>query len=258
MFWKKSLLQLLNRSVILPLGMLMIPNFDHQTLANPLPFNHNANSWQIAQSFTSPNPVEPESSSGGGTRGRSCTTNGKEIIPLIPKTEFEYTTSENTTFFFYVPEPLTKEIKFSLLDEKAQTSVLDPEIIVKSPEQSGIVSVKLPADTAKSLQVGKTYKWFFEVVCDANDPSGSIAVQGEIQRKDLDLTNDLKNTPKSSIPQLYADRHIWYETIASAAELKCKNPNDNTVQTNWKTLLTSVGLDASIADKPLLDCPASN
>ncbi len=41
---------------------------------------------------------------------------------------------------------------------------------------------------------------------------------------------------------LYAEAGIWYETIATLAQLKQEQPNNSNLLSVWEEILTSVGL----------------
>jgi len=49
----------------------------------------------------------------------------------------------------------------------------------------------------------------------------------------------------------YARNGIWYETLATLAEMRRLAPNDSRLTTEWTQLLQSQGLE-SIADQPLV------
>jgi hypothetical protein len=67
------------------------------------------------------------------------------------------------------------------------------------------------------------------------------------------LAKTLANTTVSDRPAVYAQAGIWHETLTSLADLYRKAPNNSQVVTNWRDLLTSVGLD-KIAREPLINC----
>ena len=227
----------------------------------------------------------PESPSGqpqgGGTRG-GCSGVGK-LRALVPtssnkqalgnsqdfralkatsNSNMSLTAAGHPTFWLYVPytssstarHPITK-IEFVLQDENRknmyQTSIPKPQI---SP---GVVGVQLPF-TAPSLEVNKTYQWYFQVYChpqaavDATvEPDASI--QSWVQR--VVLNPSLESQLKQATPQervaLYSNAGIWFEAVTTLAQLRRQNPNNAKLREEWVKLLKDVDLDA-IADEPIV------
>lgn len=173
------------------------------------------------------------------------------LVPLYAsKYVWSVTTSERPTFWFNVPYSSTDmHGSFVLRDEaKQQTRYTIP---LKSTP--GIIGFALPA-TAPSLQVGKSYHWYFEIYCGANSNKKEelIAyVEGNIQRQSLDslLERQLQKAPPDERIDAYSERGIWQEALTTAAELKRTHPTD----TGWETLLQSVELE-EIAQQPLVNC----
>ena len=63
----------------------------------------------------------------------------------------------------------------------------------------------------------------------------------------------LEKTLVPKQPGVYAANGIWYEALASLAQLRCTNPNDATIASDWQSLLQQVGLP-EIAKKHLAQC----
>ena len=53
------------------------------------------------------------------------------------------------------------------------------------------------------------------------------------------------------LPALYAQAGIWYEALATLAELRRSKPNDSVLISAWESLLQSVGLD-TVAKEPII------
>ena len=63
-------------------------------------------------------------------------------------------------------------------------------------------------------------------------------------------TNQISTASLQTQARLYAQSEIWYDAVATLAEIYRDNPNDEVVATDWKTLLQSVGLD-NLKEKPI-------
>jgi hypothetical protein len=227
----------------------------------------------------------PESPSGqpqgGGTRG-GCSGVGK-LTALVPisrnkqalgnsqdfralkatsNSNMSLTVAGHPTFWLYVPytssstsQHPVRKIDFVLQDENGndvyQTSLTKPQI---SP---GVVGVQLPS-TAPSLEVNKTYQWFFQVYCHPLAPvdetvQSDADIQSWVQR--VALNPSLESQLKQATPQqrvaLYTKAGIWNEAVTTLAELRRQNPNDEKLRDEWVQLLKEGDLEA-IANEPII------
>jgi len=212
--------------------------------------------------------IRPSMSREGGiSRGATCGLNGQpvEVTALLPKTneaelstkkeiEVEKTVSAHPTFLIHVPQTSAKNAAFLM---KKKISATEDEIVyeqnVALPETPGIVSISLPADAA-ALEVGQSYNWTFQVVCDPTDREKDLTVEGAVQRIELDssLANKLQQAEPRDRPGIYAEAEIWTDALSTLADLRKANPNDQQLQDDWNDLLNSVGLD-TIAQATVID-----
>jgi len=201
--------------------------------------------------FQPPDVTAPDNRQGGTHRGDACPKD-LSIIPLIPKSNNGLTLEESPTFFAYVSSSSTR-VDFTLqaADEKG-TEVYKTTFKVDKP---GIVEVSIPAiggDRQKSLEIGQRYQWSFSVACD-DDPSGNYFVKGIVQRIEPQetLKNVLANPDPMARAIAYAKNGIWYETLATLAQMQRLAPDDSEPRAEWRQLLQSQGLEL-IADQPLV------
>lgn len=203
--------------------------------------------------FDPPGNGKPQETAGGASRGAQCAqeqaTLGGCVTLLVPATQEGLTTAERPTFFAYLPETSAKQVFFSLVDENKNTQY---QTKIDLNGTGGILSFQLPAD-APALQVGKNYQWSLIVIGPQGLRPDSPAVQGSVRRVELNPT--LKAQVETATPleraALYGKQGIWFDTLASLAEVRREQPSDASLAANWQELLTSVGLNA-IAAKPLL------
>jgi Domain of Unknown Function (DUF928) len=213
----------------------------------------------FAVTFSTPKGVSgtprTQTSGGASRQGGQCFsptgTAPTGAMALLPATTQALTVSERPTFFVYVPPTTAKEASFSLQDDGGE---LYFQTKVALPENGGAISISLP-ETASTLQVGKTYKWFFEIHCTARfDPDNPI-IEGSVSRTSIDpaLENQLSASPTAlDRAQVYGKAGIWYDTISTLAWARQARPQDPALAQNWQELLKSVGLD-EIADRPLVE-----
>ncbi|NET58919.1 MAG: DUF928 domain-containing protein [Symploca sp. SIO2E6] len=202
---------------------------------------------------------------GGLSRGsKECNGDLVSVTPLWPnsgseeektQTEVESTVDSNPTFFVHLSHESTQEAEFLLLKEQDgnQEQIIHEEILELTSNPTGnsrILALSLPSDGEKQLEVGKYYHWMFSVMCDEEDSSKNVVVDGWVQRIPPDTDNletELAQTEPRNHPDIYAERGIWPDTLMVLANLRQQYPNDVQLKEKWETLLKSVGLDEAIA-----------
>jgi len=227
-------------AIVVTLSSLLTPM---QAVPAPILLTQNVN-------FQPPDVTAPPNRQGAAHRGEACPKD-LSIIPLIPKSNDGLTLGESPTFFAYV-SPSATQVEFTLqADDEKGTEVYKTTFKVDQP---GIVEVSIPAigDRQKSLEIGQRYQWSFSVACD-DDPSGNYFVKGIVQRIEPQetLKNVLTNPDPMARAIAYAKNGIWYETIATLAQMRRLAPDDSEPRAEWRQLLQSQGLE-SIADQPLV------
>ncbi|MBW4520682.1 MAG: DUF928 domain-containing protein [Scytolyngbya sp. HA4215-MV1] len=197
-------------------------------------------------SYTPPRLGKPGRRVGAGVRG-VCMESGRPLMPLVPTNAFGTTVEDQPTLFWYVPPTSAQSAEFTLLDENYKEVYKTTLPLQKVP---GIISFQLPAGTMLELQ--KSYRWQFSLVCDANVPSANPFVEGEIQRVEISqsLTKSLERSPLRDRPEIYAKAGIWHDALSTLAELRCLRPGDPLLTSRWITLLNSVELN-DFAAEPL-------
>ncbi|MBP0000420.1 MAG: DUF928 domain-containing protein [Cyanobacteria bacterium SID2] len=235
------------------------PNFRQRALAAALVSSAAlfALSPAGAVTFSTPDGVAGQprtSTAGGASRGDRCLAGAEataQILPLLPNTQRVLTVADRPTFFVYVP-PMTATIaSFSLQDATSEHYRTRVEL----PEQGGIVSVTLPED-APELQLGKDYKWYFELHCvsELADPDNPT-IEGVVYRMpvEADLARNLEqaHSPVEKA-QAYGDAGVWYDALSTLALAREARPQDSHLAASWNELLASVGLE-NLAQAPLAD-----
>ena len=190
---------------------------------------------------------------GGGTRGPEEGLSQKPLVALVPDNNQILTVAETPTFFFYVPKTQTPQmVEFVLSDENDQT-IYETKFATKG--DSGVIGVSLPANgTIKTLEIGKTYRWYFAIIPPSGDRTADIYVNGSIQRVNPPdtIASQLKNSDPLNRAALYAGNNFWYDAIATVAELRRDRPNDAAVAAKWAELLKTLKLD-NIVQEPIVE-----
>ena len=199
--------------------------------------------------FKPPDVTAPDNRQGGTHRGCQL-REGLSITPLIPETNIGLTLTESPTFFVYVSQPAA-QVEFILLNEDESEVVYETTLKI---DKAGIVGVSLSEKgKTKNIEVGKRYVWSFALACDPLERSGDYIVKGWMQRikPQATLDSDLANPDPRAKLIAYAENGIWYETLATLAQMRRFAPDDARLKAEWTQLLQSQKLE-SIADQPLV------
>jgi len=212
-------------------------------------------STSVLAQYTPPDRGLPGRREGGGTRGdtAACIVGDRSLVALIPETVFGTTVKAEPTLYWYIPEVNADALEFLLYDE-AGNEVFFQQL---SPsDEAGIVSLSVPPlesdPTTSRLDLNENYHWFFSIVCDESDRSADVFAEGWVRRIPLstDLEEQLKVAPPAAQAEVYAAAGIWYDALDASAQVRCTNPDNTSLTTQWTDLLSSVGLEA-IAEAPL-------
>lgn len=211
--------------------------------------------------FRVPNVGTPRRRTSAAVRGAAGTvpnncgnSTNEQLVALLPPTEPTLTVAEYPTIFVSIPRTSAKEAEFILAKDNDGEQEVIYETTVTLPSNPGIVNVSFPNNkTLPPIEVGKSYRWYFSVICNPQDRTDEPHVGGEIQRVEPspNLVAELKNASPRDRAAIYAEAGIWYNALNSIAQLRRSSPNDRAIAADWAELLKSVGLD-TISQKPLI------
>jgi tetratricopeptide (TPR) repeat protein len=185
--------------------------------------------------------------------GKACIPSKKRLTALTPEFDTQKTTKANPSFFFYLPQTSAPVMELVLQDD--QEEVIYKKIL-PVPRQSGIVSLSLPVDAnVPKLKVGKSYRWYFSLICDRKERSSDYVVYGSIERiaPDQTLQTQLEKAKPEEQAAIYALSGIWENTLTILTQLRQSSPKDLAIKNDWEDLLRSGGLEA-IVQEPLVPC----
>jgi hypothetical protein len=180
---------------------------------------------------------------GGGSRG-SCLANRSQLVALIPENVVGKTTVASPKLFFYVPQANKSEtvaLEFVLRDRQDK---LVYETFFKTDGNSGIVTVELPeSDKSNELKTNEQYHWYLSMICDPQNRSRDVVVEGWIKRVALEPVIEEKLVRSNPLERasIYQKQGIWYDALSTLAEQKQAVPQHQ-VTAKWTELLSSVGL----------------
>lgn len=185
--------------------------------------------------------------------GAVCIQSKKRLIALVPGLDLDVqkTTKANPSFFFYVPQTSAPVIELVLQNEQEEVVY---QKTLPAPSKPGIISWSVPADANFSgLQVGKSYQWYFSLICDRRERSSDFVISGYIERiaPKQELKSQLEKANLQEQATIYALSGIWENSLTILAQLRKSQPNDLIIKNDWEDLLRSGDL-AQIVQEPLL------
>jgi Domain of Unknown Function (DUF928) len=199
----------------------------------------------------------PQQASGGASRVGTSYLNPSTVagigpaalIAVLPESFYGTTLSERPTVMVYFPASNAEEAVFSLKDEAGN---MQHQMTIPVAGKSGIITVKLPND-APALAVGKNYQWFLALKVDGQLSPSTPYVDGWIQRIQPSTELAMAMQQKDAVKQAEAlgKNGVWYDCIATLAELHNTQPQNVAIIKQWEELLSSVSLK-DIVTAPLL------
>ena len=211
---------------------------------------------------------------GGFTRGAVCSGNEKITAFVPPSREDEvsstvaeqygtvdYTASAYPTLFVRIPElsgPANAQL--TVQDAAGNVQLYNTQFTLSG--EPGILGIQIP-DSVSPLEVGETYLWQMSIQCDETDSDRNIYIGSWLQRISLNalqptddfepalLIRELNVASDRDKPAIYAELGIWQEAVAGLAQLRYQNPNEPTIQSDWRTLLQETEMSEFLND-PIL------
>jgi hypothetical protein len=147
-------------------------------------------------------------------------------------------------------------VEFELQDKNSDSVY---KSIFKTSGKPGILTLTLPTQAGlPPLKVGEDYNWSFTIICQPDERSRDITVEGWVRRVELNATlnNKLKQASPQQQVELYAQAEIWQDALATLVQLRRNYPNDAAIAANWERLLSSAGLN-NIAQESVVVIPAT-
>jgi hypothetical protein len=208
----------------------------------------------------SPKAPKPDRTSGAGSRkdflcpqdapplpSRDSTSRLPSLVALVPQNHAGLTLAARPPFWIYLPKTAAKQLVLSLREENG---TIHSQSFVPIPEASGIVRLDLPAD-ASPLAVNKTYQWAVVLMCGERPSPNDPVMTASIRRVSVPQPPTLEGSSALQQANWYSQNGLWYDAIASLANLKQSSPHDPAIARVWSQFLYSAGLQALSAE-PLI------
>ncbi|MEG4532742.1 DUF928 domain-containing protein [Microcoleus sp. D2_18a_D3] len=193
----------------------------------------------------------PPTQPGRPVRGGCASISQLGLTALMPTNKMGRTVSDYPTFFFYLPPTEAESAEFTLQDPSGK-EIYKQALTISN--LSGVIGVSIPANqNVPPLEVGKSYRWNFTVICDSLDRSADQIEIGTVRRVELsaDIRSKLEQADPRQKTVIYAENGIWQDALSTLAAARRDQPNDTTFKADWESLLDSVTL-GEIAKEPIV------
>lgn len=190
---------------------------------------------------------------GGSRNGNNCVADADKnnLVALIPEETLGLNASTSPKLFFYVPAAnKQKTLEFVLRNE--QDELLYEAFL--TTEGQGIMSVEVPADVyASQLATEQNYHWYLSMICNSQQRSRDIVVEGWMRQEAIDMSAKQKLDSADTLEkaELYSQHGFWYDAISVLAEGHNSDEDQSMINAKWSELLQSVGL-ADLASEPFI------
>lgn len=168
-----------------------------------------------------------------------------ELTAIVPVQGDDVTASRSPAFFFFVPDAAQSSLKGVFRLQENDRNVIAP-IQVSVSGTPGIIKIQLP----QSLEKNRSYQWLFQITC---GDEKAVAINGDVTFKEPSpsLAKQLANqSSPGEKARLYQREGFFLDAIALLADAQTK---DTKAQTEWKTLLQTLGLPELIR-QPIVPC----
>ena len=182
--------------------------------------------------------VAPNALAGGGSRGIES---GLSTISVLAPDHIGLTVREQPSLFWYLAEPISNKIEFTLINNQAVRPLLKTNL--KISVKPGVQRLNLE-DYDVRLSPGKHYQWILSLLPDPDHSSQDIIVGGAIEciESTQELTEKLAQESKAKAPHVYAEAGLWYDALSAISDLIDSTPDDTVLRKQHALLLEQVGL----------------
>lgn len=163
----------------------------------------------------------------------TCSPQASNITALVPETQknkpLGLTVAQYPTFWVFIPD-LPREVSSAefVLQDKEDRDLY--RTAVDLPATSGIIGIDLPHLPEHSLAIDKSYRWTFRILCNRQNPSYNVSVDGIVMRV---ARNDNR----------YNDENIWYDILTNVAINRLAAPENIQFQDEWAELMKQISLE---------------
>ena len=163
----------------------------------------------------------------GASRLPSSACAVEPLVAIVPETNLGATAEPKPTLWLSMPDvAVAKQLEFYLFN--AQDEIIYQTNFTVGPV-ADLVGLDLSnmAD-APTLEIDQRYRWAASIVCNPNNRSENISVEGWIDRVESSTSGNIG---------------LWYDHLGGLMEQLQQQPQDQAVLNQWQTLMASARLE---------------
>ncbi|MEM7064323.1 MAG: DUF928 domain-containing protein [Cyanobacteria bacterium P01_B01_bin.77] len=157
----------------------------------------------------------------------ACAQDAGPLVAIVPETNLGTTAVAEPILWLSVPDVASaKQLEFYLFD--AQDEIIYQTSFTVEPSTE-LVGLDLGTMThAPKLEVDRRYRWAASIVCNPNNRSENISVEGWVDRVEASNSGSTR---------------LWYDHLGLLVEELQSYPHNQDVLSQWHTLMASARLD---------------
>ena len=157
----------------------------------------------------------------------ACAQNSEPLVAIIPENNLGTTAVAEPTLWLSIPDVASpKQLEFYLFN--AQDEIIYQTDFTVEPT-ADLVGLDLGTMAgAPKLEISQRYRWAASIICNPNNRSENISVEGWVDRVEA-------STPEG--------RGLWYDRLGVLVEQLQQQPQNQDVLSQWHTLMASARLD---------------
>lgn len=157
----------------------------------------------------------------------ACAQNAEPLVAIVPETNLGKTAVDKPTLWLSVPDVASsKQLEFYLFD--SQDDIIYQTTVMVEPT-TDLVGLDLSTmANAPTLEVNSRYRWAASIVCNPDNRSENISVEGWVDR-----------VAASSME----DHILWYDRLGLLVEQLQTQPQNQDVLSQWQRLMASARLE---------------
>ncbi|MEM8613509.1 MAG: DUF928 domain-containing protein [Cyanobacteria bacterium P01_H01_bin.105] len=168
----------------------------------------------------------------------ACAQNSEPLVAIVPETNLGTTAVAEPTLWLSVPKVnSTKQLQFYLFDAQDEIIYQTKFNIKPTADLVGLDLGKM-ADAPK-LEINQRYRWAASILCNPDNPSENISVEGWVDRVDVSTLDTSR---------------LWYDHLGVLLEQLQQYPQNQDALSQWQTLMASAKLEQIV---PLLGSNSS-
>lgn len=188
---------------------------------------------------------------GGGTRSSNpnCRFDQTPLMAIAPSRSIGLTAQASPRLYFYLPAmETTQTAEFVLIDNANDTVIYEETLEIGG--QGGIIGVTIPSHSTQNIRTNNDYQWYFSIVCNPDNRSEDIIVEGGIRWVEIDpaLANQIHQTSPLEKVDLYLKAGLWFDAMSTLAQLRSHDSTDPAVSEAWSELLESADLGVLVQE----------